>query len=418
MRRHIVWVFGLVAACGGSSPGGQAVQGTDAGTGRAASVSPTQSPSVTCAGLASDAAVRDIVFKTLSARSWRAPYCSSYAPTVTCDSLMLSPSGRYSLRSSQHEPMRDDIGSWNFAAIDRTHGIVCLDGRSAAPATVRAETNLPSAIFFSLEQDSTLTFGRYRFAPADANPGTQDAAALPDVHVPEGFARLVGRTWRKTNAFDLFMAAEEIVFNNVGRFSATYRGGTCVHGGYISWDKDMLLAVSEANQCDTRGPTTAFIASPNAVPEFIDDMVVMSQSAYHPVGTGGEKNVLVFDPYGRSLRVSGVFEGTLHSGLATTIELAFKNMDPALERTLGKFEIAIRPATASAGGFSTAGAKTILATSSLDSPPLAPGGTYKTKVSITPPSAGDTFALEIAVDFRDAHEQFHGEHTFITAILP
>ena len=136
----------------------------------------------------------------------------------------------------------------------------------------------------------------------------------------------------------------------------------------------------------------------------------------HANAASGKPNAFVFDPYGQSVRVTGTYDGALKAGAATTIALTFENADPALIRTLGTFTATIQPATVSYGQAQTAGKLVPLGSVDLGGVTLGPGEKHYATIAVTPPAAGDTFALQMRVTFADVTKKYDGEHTFLTAV--
>jgi hypothetical protein len=204
--------------------------------------------------------------------------------------------------------------------------------------------------------------------------------------------------WEKTNAFDLYREAESFTVYGAGRFKASYRAGTCLETGTVSWDKDSVSTVSNPDKCDTRGPTTGNFLG-NEMAEFVGDAMVLSDSSYRPKGSQ-TRSEFFFDPFYRSLRVQGEFDGSLRAGVPTAIDLTYVNLDTRQTRTLQRFAATITPLVAVSGGVASGPTATMLVERMYSGVALAPGGTYKDTVSISPPSPGEAFVPPNAKQLR------------------
>ncbi len=422
MRHALPTFLGLAlvisaVACSGSK---------SASTAAVANGAPPSTPaSVSCASFASPTATassRALLYSTLTATTWTNTYCGS-----SCLSLTLGQGGGYTLSfpsgyyGGTSIESHVDSGSWNFAVIDSTRGVVCLDGAVATPTRPGGQANLPSVLHFELPTSGRgqqlLRIGPYGFTAGESQSRTSAAAdALPNVAVSPAFAALAGATWSKTNAFDPTTAPQAFIFDASGRFTATFGGGACTQSGTISIDRDTMLTTSDQGQTCTGNSYPGRVPN-QVVPGFFDDLLVLGQGSYRRSdAAAGKPNAFVFDPYGQSVRVTGTYDGALKAGAATTIALTFENADPALIRTLGTFTATIQPATVNYGQAQTAGKLVPLGSVDLAGVTLGPGEKHYATIAVTPPAAGDTFALQMRVTFADVTKKYDGEHTFMTAV--
>jgi hypothetical protein len=375
----------------------------------------------------------------LTNTTWNSPYCQpGYG--YECTTVRLDPGGTYSISTSvsgmgqpNAPPPREDSGSWNFASSDGESGVVCLDGATASRLTSDGEVNLPSALAFSFGTTSVytpgggdgggqpqLTLGSMTLLSDEAITSGGSVDALPDVHVPEGFARLVGKTWRKASSFDPVSVPSTLVFDALGNVSETYEGQTCTQAGPVSWDKDTMFRGTPLLQPQDQCPTYYYGSQPSQVPDFLDDLFVYSNGVFRAGPVANARNEFVFDPYGHAVHVHGSFDGTLHAGAATTIALTLTNVDTILLRQLDSLTLSIVPAKVQYGAqYQTIGvAPTQLATRDFASLALPAGQSHDETFVITPPSSGDTFALTFELVFHDATKNYKGTHSFITAVAP
>jgi hypothetical protein len=401
------------------------------------------SQTVTCKGLAPvTEGHRNEAFAALTKTSWTLPYCASgYASQ--CTTIRLEPGGTYQIATTgttggygggpnAPPPPREDSGSWNFASTDGESGVVCLDGATASPMTADGEVNLPSALAFKFGTTTVypppgggssgttgeqiqLTLGGYTLLAEVPITDVGSADALPDIHVPEGFARLVGKTWRKASSFDPVTVPATLSFDALGRLTETYDGPACAQTGPMSWDKDTMLFASQQS-CSSY----PYYSQPSQVPDFLDDLFVFSNGVFRSGALANAKNEFVFDPYGHAVHVHGSFDGTLHVGVATNLDLTFTNVDAGLLRQLESLTVSIVPAKLSYGTqYTTTGvAATQLATRDYGSLVLPAGQSHSDTLAITPPASGDTFALTFEIKYKDATKDYDGMHSFITAVSP
>ncbi len=424
MRRVLLPAAGyalaaLAAACGGHTS-------SSTSSANASGAPPVAPASVSCTSFASPsatAATRRSLFVTLASSAWSYQYCGGR----DCTSLTLDAGGTYSLEvppgysGTGTTGARVDSGHWNFAAIDDNSGVVCLDGAVAGATHLGGQENLPSVLHFTFTSTTKeyLQIGPYTFS---RTPGTTPSVSptdnLPNVAVSPGFAALVGANWKKTNAFDVAITPESVVFDQSGGFAATYGGGACPRRGFVSFDRDTLLPQDASRSACPSGYGPGFQAA--MVPGFFDDLVVLGQGTYRRSdAASGKPNAFVFDPYGHSVRVYGTYDGALKAGAATTIALTLENTDATLTRTLNSFSATLQPATVSQfGQAQTNGKVTPLATVDLGGVTLAPGEKKFASITVTPPAAGDTFAFAMRLSFTDEVKKYDGAHTFLTAINP
>jgi hypothetical protein len=373
---------------------------------------PPRASNVSCASLgAADAAARDAAFDALTATTWNGGGCKSDGGGLppTCTVLTLRRDGTYTLVATSDYTERDDAGSWALAADDATTGLLCLDGAKATPMRMYAGENLPSALRFRLN-GATLSAGPLGFSAGEPLVSSGSAAALADVKAPVGFTRVAGHAWEKTNAFDRAMLPDEFTVDGAGRFTASWRGGACTGTGAVSWDKDTLVPLSDANACDVRNaaPATAIIGVSNEVPDFVAGVLVLYESAFRPKGAGG-RNELFFDPYSDSLRVHGAWDGDLRANVATPIDFTFENRDAKSTRTFQKITITLTP---------PGGTSPITLAERRYSTSLAAGASTSDTIPITPLAAGSGFVLAIAIAYVDATQPYAGSRTFDVAISP
>jgi hypothetical protein len=435
MRRALPTPLGLAfvalaaAACGGHATSSSPVADSASGA------PPALSPLVSCTSFAppsATATMRQTLYTTLVTNRWSYAYCSGGGTGGDCTVLTLDAAGTYELSapagysSTGPGKARLDTGHWNFAALDDANGLVCFDGTVAAATHDGGQENLPSVLHFTLPgaTNDNLQIGPYSFASTAVTTfGGAPTESLPNVTVSPGFAALVGAEWKKTNAFDVAITPESVLFDSSGHFTASFGGQTCARSGFISYDRDTMLpqddsAGTTGTTCTTGNYAPGFQGA--IVPGFFDDLVVLGQGTYRKSDAApGKPNAFVFDPYGRSVRVTGSYDGALKAGGATTIALTFENTDLALTRTLGTFSASLQPATVSSYGQATTnGAVTNLGTVDLGGATLAPGAKTYASITVTPPVAGDTFAFAMRVSFTDPTKQYDGGHTFLTAINP
>lgn len=359
---------------------------------------------------------REAIFRTLTATTWKGSACGTGGgQPATCTTLELRADGSYSLGARSDYTERADAGRWSLAVSGERSGVVCLDGAKAAPPKSDAPKNLPSALAFTLT-DGALAIGSLAFVAGSAAAASGSLASLDDVAMPAGYSRLLGE-WTKSNPFDLFMHATELRFDRGGRFFAMHESG-CSYGGAFSWDKGIFTPISDANACDTRGPTTASIASSNDEPEWDGDMLVFYSSSYRPKGAAGPAT-FYFDPYSRELRVRGELEGSLRNGTPSRIRLRLDNR-VARARTLESLTVKLAASVPSADGkgFSIEAPPHVVGERDFAGAVVAPNGTHDDEITITPDVAGEHIYLDIAIAYRDDRQPYKGSRSYQVRVEP
>lgn len=359
---------------------------------------------------------REALFRALTATTWSDAGCASSAPLApTCTRLELRPDGTYAFGAVSDYTERADEGRWSFAASGERSGVVCLDGAKATPARRDDPKNVPSALAFTVE-GGRLTIGAHTFAAGQPAATAGSLSALGDVHLPIGYARLLGE-WTKSNVFDLSMQATELRFDRGGRFLATHRTG-CSYGGTFSWDKGIFTPASDPNACDERGATTANIAAANDVPEWDGDLLLFYASSYRKKGAAGP-DVFYFDPYSHELRVRGELEGSLKKGVETRIRLRLDNRVDR-PRTLESLTVKIASVTPAAdgNGYSLDGELHVLATRDFAGAVVAANGSRADEIAITPDVSGERVYLDFAIAYRDDRQPWKGSRSYLARVEP
>ena len=175
---------------------------------------------------------------------------------LSCGDLELEESGDYSWVIQSDFPEQDDHGQWNFVAHDADSGILFFTDTES--------------VLFERSADELLT-SRDGFRPCrQATTQGADADSLPEVPPPELYQHLQGTCWRKTNAFDVDRIPDQLVFGTDGNFEASYRNGTCRHGGIFTVAYRDLVQQIDENDCGRQQNARAF---PQEGPELIEGVL-------------------------------------------------------------------------------------------------------------------------------------------------
>jgi hypothetical protein len=213
------------------------------------------------------------------------------------------------------------------------------------------------------------------------------------------------------------MLPDAVTYASTGRFEASYRSGACAHGGHFSWDKGMLTPVSDANQCDLRGPTTAQIGVGNDWPWYDDDLLVLYEASYRPDSSPSTRRVFIFDPYSDSLTVRGEFDGALTANTTTELTVQFQNVQD-LQRQLLGLQVTAQTVTPAAdgNGFVASGQEVTLASRDYTGVVLAPQAAHTDTFPVTPPESAENVLFRFTVDYSDERQPYHGSRDFLTAV--
>ncbi len=273
---------------------------------------------------------------------------------------------------------RDENGRWNFALNGANSGVVCLDGGNTK--TRGNFENTPSVMPFQVSSGN-LSMDNLLFFSDDVLTAKGDLSSLSEVAVPVGYQQLFG-DWTKTNDFDPGTTPTEIHLDPLGRFSASYRGGSCTQDGAYGWDRGNFISVAAVNHCDgSSGGNEVSLQTPQHA--FVDDLLVFYAGPYRRSGSSGPR-VFIFDG-GPSIRVRGEFDGTLKKGVPLTVRLRFDNVDSQGPKAIGTLTVGIT---------SGPGAKSHVLAQRTFSAQVVSGTPYTDSITFTPDVGGDSASLD------------------------
>jgi hypothetical protein len=360
-------------------------------------------------GPSGSADVDRAVFQALTSVDWANSACASTAPLApTCHRLELRADGSYAWTAISDYTERDDAGTWNFRARSDRDGLVCLsDG---------------SVMNFRVE-DGSMTFGPFVFAAGAALTDSGDRDALPHVRASDLYMSLSERAWIKTNHFDLLARPDAFSLRRDGTLWASYRAGSCEHGGVWSLDHGdiadagsaTLTEITDPHTCDARRePTTAIVGAWNDRP-VIDDGVLMRAAGdtYADEETARAQELFAFTSYGRgvSLLSRGTFHGTLQAGTETVIDLAIENESDRAHQ-LGRVQVSVQPLTAE---LSTSGDPIVLAERDYTGTELLPGQVYADTLAVTPPAAG-LHLFQVIVESTNERQSWRNRGSYLVEL--
>lgn len=380
MRAHVVIGLGLAAVssgawgCGdddGSGPGPNPER--DAGG---------PAPVVLC-GASDDAARDDAVFSRLVGSRWEAGYCDPGGmPTWGCWKLQMNGDGTFTWALPPDAGGATRTGGWNFRAYDDAGGILCL----GETAVLGFRYNTMSATGMPV-----LELGALSYLPVASVTPSGDRSMLPAVVSDAMFETLSEHGWRKTNAFDTEMLADEITFRPDGGFDASYRAGDCMHDGRWGLMDGRLVSWSNPNMCDLRSgpmsPQQARLTTGDERPALDGDLLrFLSGTTYTDIGAPPSDPRFGFVSYSgeERLEIEGTFTGTFQNGVPLDLRFSFRNEGKS-DQWMGR--VRIRFQALSTYGYPE-GMPVTLHEQDFAQATVVPSATLEHVATITPPMAG------------------------------
>lgn len=350
----------------------------------------------------------EAVFAALTQAGWDQS-CGGGPLPGTCNHMKLSADGSFEWTAISDVVERDQRGVWNFSARTETEGIVCLDTGAVLP--------------FKLE-NGALSIGRLGgLTPGQPLAGTGSRDDLWRVLSDPIYASISAHPWTKTNNFDLFMEAQDFTLARDGTYQASYRDGTCTHGG--TWGIDLeprsmgavpvLIDIPDGNNCDLRGGTNAQLPSVD-VPRIDQGRLIMYSSTYRGPSALDTRLFFNFDGYSDEVSTSGYLDQELSASSPTTFDFDLENRSDTA-KSLVSLTARMTPVMLVADGYSSAGPKVDLATTSLAGTVIGPGEHYTLSLAVTPTTSGDAL-FELELDFADSTQPFNSRGDYIVTIGP
>jgi hypothetical protein len=355
----------------------------------------------------------DEIFDFLTNTSWEDLGCRPIAGphlAPTCEILEFRRNGTYSWTAMSDYLERSKTGSWNFKLSNDTSnaGQMYLENGSVIWF---ARVNSTSVIF---NYDNFTSTEKIDYSPDELK---MNRSGLSEITPSKMYLTFIEKSpWRKTDDFNLFTYPELITFYSNGTFFESYRQGECSHGGTWGFDGRMLISQSHPNNCDIREGTTGHLPGTWDAPIFeTSDLLILSQSSYYSSDNDTEEKVFTFDPYYRSVRVTGEFNGTFAKDVPTTIDFTFRNVDD-IEKKLDKFKIEMTVLTRNNDSFSITDQSAKLVESDYSDILLQPGEEHHDTMKITPPFSGEYVYLSVNLSFRDEDQPYDGNGSFTISV--
>ncbi len=339
------------------------------------------------------AASEDSLFQRLTHGEWSGAGCAQARDPLpgTCQKLRLGRDGNYTWIAMSDVTERNDKGRWNFTSSNDHSGVLLFENGSS--------------LVFNLTGDH-LKVGPIEFTVGEAKPAANSRgsrAALP-TFAQQSMGKQVG-DWEKTNDFDLSRFPQSLGIHRDGTFKATYRGGQCHHSGTVSIDKSRLLFQVQPNTCDERdgGSPAQLSASPGVSPIHEDKFLILHSASYRSVHC--KKKYWLAEPYGRSVRLEGVYQGEVGSQQTTSMDLYFANTgDQKVD--LDDLQVTAIALKKNGGGFSYEGKDVILLSEKFRRLSLKTGEEVRRKV-VFKRIAGARFThLAIKLNYRDSSQTY------------
>lgn len=328
-------------------------------------------------------------------------------------------------------------GQWNFK-ID-ADGIGAVYLRTYGSPARRDATEHPQLVLaiqlpLSAARAADLLFLQTRrfvaAEPLERWGGRCTEAHLPEIRPMPFHDRLVETTWVKTNDFDLYSKPDEIRFFDNGRFTASYRGGVCTHGGFWSLEKRgptrrsqgkvQLAPISDDNDCDLRGGRRASIAASNSSPILDGNLLKFRKNSYYALDRPIEAKYFSWRLDWLGLELDGTYVGEFEEGAATTLSLNIRNTD---DRSTPKRLVALRvglqryvPNVPDANGFQPDGVFCELFVANFDEKPLEVGEPYSATFDVTPSESGEHMRLSFEITYLDSVTTRHAREGYILRI--
>ncbi len=355
-------------------------------------------------------AIENEIFQFLTKTKWgdcvNRVFEGPFAPS--CTALEFRKNGDYSWSTFSDYQERSQNGKWNFKLRNETSGVIYLDDGSI----ISFEKVGQNLNFLTYRSPDFLPAGEINYSALEA---VLSRDSLPKIKPSEMYKKLIVNPWKKTNDFDLFMDPQLIIFYDNGRFFASYRDNTCTHEGYWSLDGIILTPLSDTNNCDLRGNTTASIAASNEKPTFEGDLLVFYSASYFNVEKDIGKKTFTFDAYTNSVRVTGEYSDSFIKNTPISIDFTFQNADNT-DKELGRFEIKLQKLKPTDNGFTREGESLLLLGKDYSGIRLSPNQTHKDKITITPSISGNYINLEILLNFNDKRQSYYGRRGYILEI--
>ena len=231
--------------------------------------------------------------------------------------------------------------------------------------------------------------------------------------------------WRKSDDFDLLMLPDLIIFKSDGRLFASYRGGSCTHGGFWSLDyqskssSPTLTTMSDLNLCDSRGYSASV---PTDEVKFQNGLLVLSRGSYFPANESSARKVFKFVPRSPlDLEATAEYSGAFIEGVPMTLDFTFQNINQRRSVfQLGAFEISIQGLIQEVDAVRST-EEVVLAKRDYGGIRLGPGEVHRDSVTIIPPLGGASNRLIVKLEFstnpgESYARTFEGRQTYRLSI--
>lgn len=343
-------------------------------------------------------------FAALTANAWDQD-CGGGPLPPTCNHVTLAADGTYDWTAVSDVVERDQHGAWNFNARTDSSGIVCLDNGAVLP----------------YQLGSSLTFGRLALSPGASLRQSGARPLLASFDAAPIYAQMSGRTWTKTNHFDLGTLAQEMTLVRDGSYMASYRDGACTHGGAWGIDLDprttgpapVVIDYPDPNTCDLRGPTSAQLPSVDVPRVDAAGRLILFSSQYR---SGGDPRPwFSYDGYSDGVATSGYLDTDLAASAPTTFDLDFENRDTRT-KSLATLTVRATPLVLVSDGYQSTGPTVQLASSAV-SGVLDQGAHSSLSITVAPAFSGDAL-LELELDYSDSTQSYQSRGDFIVTIAP